>query len=184
MSNRWLGVLLILGTLFVMVSGFRVTEGLGDTFTMLAYLLWGIGGVAGIIGLIRTNALGANVTARALGFIPLLGFATFVVSESMRLANLMTADDSLFLVLATIGWISMLVGMLVVGIITIAAKAWRGWRRYVPLATILLALVGMALGQVVGTDIGGAISSAGFLLLGYVIATAEPAAFVPRSATA
>jgi hypothetical protein len=85
-----------------------------------------------------------------------------------------TPTDSLYVVLATIGWLAMLAGMVLVGIITIAAKTWRGWRRFVPLLTIIIALVSMGIGQIIGTGLGAAISFSGFLLLGYVIATTEP----------
>jgi len=70
----------------------------------------------------------------------------------------------------------------VVGILTIAAKTWRGWRRFVPLLASVMFPIGLTIGNAIG--IGGVISGAFWVLLGYVIATAEPAPTVQPSVTA
>ncbi len=70
----------------------------------------------------------------------------------------------------------MLAGMLVVGILTIAAKSWRGARRFVPLLTVLMLPVGFGIGALSGNEtIGGVLFFASWVLLGFVVATAEPA---------
>ncbi|MDQ4078354.1 MAG: hypothetical protein M3220_19170 [Chloroflexota bacterium] len=183
MNTRLLGTVFIIATLVVIADGLR-SGGELDRLSALAYSIWGIGGVCAIVGLIKLNALGSNTVARALGLLPLIGFAAFTVGDGLRLAGFITAEDSLFFVLAGLAWISMLAGMLLVGILTIAAKTWRGWRRFVPLLTIVLAFAGMGLGSFVGEDIGAAIGYSAFLLLGYVIATAEQPAALPQSAVA
>jgi hypothetical protein len=176
MSTRLLGVAMVIGLLAA--SADTITDGpaLGGTSTELAYMIFGIGGMCGIAGLIKLKALGQNTVARALGFVPLIGFAAFVLGSALTLGGLILAEDTLYNILASIGWIMMLVGMLIVGIMTIAAKNWQGWRRFVPLLAIVLAPVGLGIGALTGSqNLGGALAFSGFLLLGIVIATFEPA---------
>ena len=70
---------------------------------------------AGVSGLIRLNALGNNAIARTIGFLPLLGFAAFILGEGLRLVGFISLDDALYNTLAGIAWIAVLAGMLVVG---------------------------------------------------------------------
>jgi hypothetical protein len=180
MNTRLLGSLCILGSFAVLADGFRDTglsssgAQFGDSFTALAYAIWGIGGICGIVGLIRLDALGARATARAMGFLPMIGFAAFVLGDGLRAAGLLTTE-TLYSTLAGIGWIMMLAGMLIVGILTIAAKSWHGWRRFVPLLTIVMMPIGFGIGALIGSAaIGGTLFYASWILLGAVIATAEP----------
>ena len=178
MNNRFLGIAMIIGVLPIVADS--LTNGptaLGDTSTELTYMLFGIGGMCGVAGLIKLNALGTNTVARALGFVPLIGFAAFVLGSALTLGGLISPGDTLYTVLASIGWIMMLVGMLIVGIMTIAAKNWQGWRRFAPLLAIVLAPVGLGIGALASSqnlDLGGALAFSGFLLLGIVIATFKP----------
>lgn len=61
-------------------------------------------------------------------------------------------------------------------------RSWAGWRRFAPLLAIVLAPVGVVMGQIVGSvDVSPAIGYTGFLLLGYVIVTGESAPTLSRS---
>ena len=180
MNTRLLGTICILGALAVLADGFRPTgmgateAQFGDRFTALAYAIFGLGGICGIAGLIQLNALGPKTTARAMGFLPMIGFAAFVLGDGLRAAGLLTADTPVLGVFAAIGWIAMLAGMLVVGILTIAAKSWHGWRRFVPLLTIVMLPVGFGIAALSGSGtIGGVLFFASWVLLGGVVATAE-----------
>lgn len=183
MSTRWLGTIFVVCTLILMLSGFRTTAlGLNDNISELTQLIWGIGGVCCIIGLIKLNALGPNAVARALGFLPLFGFAAFILDGILMVAGFVTPGTPAAFTLAGIGWIPMLAGMLLIGILTIAAKQWHGWRRFVPLLTLALFPVGYGIGGLVGNAyIGTVLGNAPWLLLGYVIATAEPARLNPNA---
>jgi len=167
---------MIIGVLLIFTDAVTNGPALGDTATEITYMLFGIGGMCGITGLIKLNALGTNTVARALGFVPLIGFAAFALGSALTLGGLVASGDTLYTVLASIGWIMMLVGMLIVGIMTIAAKNWQGWRRFIPLLAIVLAPVGLGIGSLVGSqNLGGALAFSGFLLLGIVVATFKPA---------
>lgn len=182
MNTRFLGTICSIGALAVLIDGFRPTTigssaaPFGDTFTALAYALYGIGGICGIAGLIKLNALGTTATARAMGFLPMIGFAAFVLGDGLRAAGLLTPDAPLYGTVAGIAWLTMLAGMLVVGILTVAAKAWYGWRRFVPLVTVVMLPIGFGIGALTSMSaLGGALFFAGWVLLGVVVATAEPA---------
>ena len=76
MNTRLLGTLCIVGSFAVLVDGFRLTvlglENL-DRVSSLAYMLWSIGGICAIVGLIKLNALGSNTVMRALAFLAHVG---------------------------------------------------------------------------------------------------------------
>jgi len=178
MNTRFLGLIFVFGTLCIFLNGLRIwgtSSPYPDTLSSVAYLLWGIGGVCGIYGLIRLNALGSNAIARAFGFLPMIGFASMVVGDGLRLLGFIKVDEPLYNMFAAIGWIGTLVGMLVVGILTIAARNWHGWRRFVPLFAVVMVPIAFGVGQALGSqDLGALLFYSGWLLLGLVIATAEP----------
>jgi hypothetical protein len=180
MNTRWLGIMLVISSLIVMLNNFRTAaigiEPYTDTLGNVAYLLWGIGGVCGVIGLIRQNALGTNAIARAAGLLPLLGFVAFILSSGLEVGGFIRLDDSLYMTLSGVAWISMLAGMLIVGILSIAARTWRGWRRFIPLLAVVMFPVALGIAQTVGSlYVGAFFGYAPWMLLGYVIATAETA---------
>ena len=81
------------------------------------------------------------------------------------------------------GWVVQMAGMLLVGILTIAARRWRGWRRFVPLLTIVLVPISFALGQAIDDlSWAAAIIYLAWILLGYAVATAAPAPSAERAA--
>jgi len=189
MKTRWLGTILAISSLIVMLNNFRTaaigTEPYSDTLGNVVYLLWGIGGVCGVIGLIRQNALGTNAIARAVGLLPLLGFVAFILSSGLEVSGFLRLDDPLIMTLSGVAWAVMLAGMLVVGILTIAARTWNGWRRFIPLVAVVMFPVALGIAQTVGSlYVGAFFGYAPWVLLGYVIATAETAPALRQSVMA
>lgn len=186
MNTRWLGIMLAISSLVVMLNNFRTAtlgvEPYTDTLGNVVYLLWGIGGVCGVIGLIRQNALGTNAIARAAGLLPILGFAAFILSSGLEVVGLIRLEDSLYMTLGGVAWIAMLAGMLVTGILTVAGKTWRGWRRFTPLVAVVMFPVALGIAQTVGSlFVGAFFGYAPWILLGYVIATADTAPAVRQT---
>ena len=189
MNTRWLGIIFIVGTVAVILDGMRTwaagLEPQTGSISELAYLIWGISGIGAIMGLNRLNAFGSGSVARALGFLPLFGFVAMALLSGLALVGFINEADSLYGVLAAIAWLALLAGFVLVGILTIAARTWTGWRRFAPLLTVIIPLVVIGIGEAPGIpDLFLGLSYAGFLLLGYAIATAEPASVLPQSATA
>lgn len=173
----------MIGVAAVIVDGVKGTI-IGTPFTSFAYLLFGIGGICGVVALIQLNAVGINSIARALALIPLVGFASFVLGSLISFTNLAIIESDFLSLLNGIAWIGMLSGMLVVAILTIAAQQWRRWRRFAPLTSVLMMPVGFGIGGVVGNvGIGGVLAFVGFGLLGLVMATGERQTVSAKSTT-
>ena len=94
---------MIIGVLVVFADTLTKDSTLGEASTELAYMLFGIGGMCGIAGLIKLNALGMNTVARALGFVPLIGFAAFVLGSALTIGGLITLGDTVYNILASFG---------------------------------------------------------------------------------
>lgn len=184
MNARLLGIMLMVGSVAVALNSFRSDYSF-DLVSSIAMLLWCIGGICGLIGLLRLNALGQNPVARTAAFLPIFGFATIVVSDTLRIAGIIPLGTPVNNALAAIGWVAILAGMLVVSILTVAARTWTGWRRFVPLLTVILIPLAFGLGSLTGeTRMSGALAYVGYILLGYVIATADPVPHLQTAVTA
>jgi hypothetical protein len=174
MNTRFLGTICIVGSVVAALDALRASA-MGitfDTISLITGTLWCIGGIAALIGLIRLNAVGSKTIARALVLLPMIGFVLLMLGNLVQLAGAVTMDNN---PLANFGWLVQLAGMLVVGILVIAAKTWRGWRRFVPLLTLVLVPVSFGIGASIDSlALGAAIIYASWVLLGYVVATAEP----------
>ncbi len=185
MSTRLLGVVCMAasalaadGVLFFQFSfGMPPTNALGYVIV----LLWPLGAMAGLTGLIQSNGVGSNPMVRAVAFLPVIGFGLSLVAA---LADATGIGPPLN-ILTPIGFLVFIIGMVLVGILTIAAKTWPGWRRYLPLFIIIVTVVGRATFFVDPDNVLGQVTIMGlWLLLGYVVATAEEPAVPERRALA
>jgi hypothetical protein len=174
MNTRFLGLVTIASSAILILDSFRHVllgrEEVFDTVGLLTSSLWCIGGIAALVGMVQLNALGKNTVVRALAFVPILGFGLLVVANIIQLAGMVTTENNS---LAGVGWLVQMAGMVVVGILTIAAGIWRGWRRFVPLATIVSAPITFAISDAIGNFIPVVGVYVLWLLLGYVVATGE-----------
>ena len=128
-----------------------------------------------MLGLMRLNVLGSNTFARDTGFVPLFGFAAFIVGEGLRLLGFVNVENALYNLLSGLAWIAVLAGMLVVGILTIAAKTWRGWRRFVPIMATVMLPVSIGIGSAMDNSyVSSVLGWTPWILLGFLIAIAEP----------
>ena len=183
MTTRFLGIVCIVGSVIAMLDAFRLSA-LGknyDDITPITLSLWCIGGIAALVGMIQLNTVGSNTVVRALSFLPIIGFVLLILGSVLQLAGAITAENNIF----SIGWLVLYSGMLLVGILTIAAKVWRGWRRFVPLLTVVLMPVGFSIGYALGSlSLGVALIYAGWAFVGYVVATTQPAPTLAQNALA
>jgi hypothetical protein len=185
MSTRLLGTLCIIGSVIVLLDALRQsasgTNGF-DTIALLANSAWAIGGIAVLVGMIQLNAVGPNTVVRALAFVPIIGFVLLILANIIQLAGMVTTENN---TLAGIGWLAQMAGMVLVGILTIAAKTWSGWQRFIPLLTVVIAPVSFGIGSAIGNlTLGTVIVWVFWMLLGYIVATAEPARAWSQSAAA
>jgi hypothetical protein len=173
MNTRTLGVVCMLGSAVVTLDAIRmalISQGLNQDFStinLITGILWGVGAIAGLIGMIRLNVLGSNPVVRALGFLPIIGFGILILANILQLAGVYTTQTN---TPAGIGWMAELSGMVVVGILAIAAKTWRGWQRFLPLLLVVTAPLAYALGTLIQNfNLAIAPYYALWILFGYLV---------------
>ena len=190
MNTRLLGILCIAGNLIaVVVAWVQLASGAdsqpgNDIFG----LLWVIGVLAGLVGLIQGNAVGSNPVVRAVAFLPIIAVVIVIgIGIAVQFGAATATYES---ILGTFGYFGWLAGMVLVSILTIAAKTWLGWRRFAPLFVLVMAFfvqtgINTAGGMTpISLALGYTVGLASWALLGYVVATAEPAPTRAMSATA
>lgn len=181
MSTRLLGILCIAGSVIAIVGTLffqvRFDAPPTNTISFITAFLWPIGVIAGLVGLIQSNGVGSNPAVRAVAFLPIIALGLNTVAGVAELTGVGSPDSVLFIV----GFFGLWVGMVLVGILTIAAKMWPGWRRFIPLFVILVMILNGATGF--DNSLGQAISSGVWVLLGYAVATAEPAPALAQNTT-
>jgi hypothetical protein len=175
-NNRLLGTVCMLGGAVAVMDSLRWwVLGLSDsdTLTGIVFIVWAIGSIAGLLGLIALNVVGASPVTRALAMLPVLGFALLAATSVLQLAGLIGADNPIF----GVGWLLIYGGMVLVAILTLAAKTWRDWRRFAPLLTVVAAPIGFGLGALVGNlGLGVGLIYLFWVLLGHAVRTAQPTA--------
>jgi hypothetical protein len=173
-NNRLLGTVCMLGGAVAVMDSLRWwVLGLSDsdTLTGIVFIVWAIGSIAGLLGLIALNVVGASPVTRALAMLPVLGFALLAATSVLQLAGLIGADNPIF----GVGWLLIYGGMVLVAILTLAAKTWRDWRRFAPLLTVVAAPIGFGLGALVGNlGLGVGLIYLFWVLLGHAVRTAQP----------
>lgn len=182
MNTRLLGTLCMLGGAVAVMDSIRWgVLGLSgpDTLTGIGFIVWAIGSIAGLLGLIALNVVGASPVTRALALMPVLGFALLAATSLLQLAGFIGADHPIFGVV----WLLIYGGMILVAILTLAAKTWRDWRRFTPLLTVVAMPIGYGLGALVGNlGAGVGLIYLFWVLLGYAVRTAQAAPVLRQSA--
>ena len=182
MNTRLLGRLCIIGSLIAVADGIRLVltghqdvPGFRhlDTIQFLTQIVWSVGGLCAVLGLITLKATGTNPVFRFMSYLPAVGYIAMIVGLLLGLAGLPTANNPIGLV----GQILAQGGMLVLAILVLAAKRWSGWRKFAPLLTILTIPLGAVLVAITGLD-GWfiIINAAATALLGYAVLSSSPVA--------
>ena len=184
MNTRILGIFCIAASVIAIVGslGFQVNfenpnENPNIAIAWATGLPWDISVVAVLVDLILGNGVGSNPLVRAVASLPIIGLGFNIVVEFVELTGVGSPDN----VLQTIGILGFVAGLVLVSILTIAAKTWRGWRRFVPLLVTLMLFAGQLIAN---RYVGQAVVIAPWVLLGYVVATASPEPEPAQSATA
>jgi hypothetical protein len=95
----------------------------------------------------------------------------------LTIIGVLQSGDPVYNFLAGVAWIMMLAGMLIVAILTIVAGQWTGWRRFAPLAAVLMIPLGAGIGSLLAnTDAMSWLTFLGFLAPGLAIVTYPAAA--------
>lgn len=176
MTTRLLGILCIAGSLIAVIGALLFHLRYDSAATEMGVVvgsLMSLGIIAGLIGLIQLNAVGSNPVVRAVAFLPIIGLVLTTVGAVAK-ASGVSRSDSILSILGFVGFFGFLAGLVLVSILTIGAKTWPGWRRFVPLFITVMFFIGLGF-RVDNIYLSHAVSVAPMALLGYVVATAERA---------
>lgn len=185
MNTRLLGALCIVGSLVGVADGIRQVaigtthEGTFrnvDTLNYLQMVFWLGGTTCAFLGLIALRATGTNPIFRLLAWLPVAAGMLQVVGAVLGLAGLSAQQNWPLLV----GQLLAMAGTLVVAILVLAARVWRGWRAFTPLLTIITIPLGAAASAVAGGLDGWwiIINAAASVVLGYAVMSSVPVAEV------
>lgn len=185
MNTRLLGIVCI-----ACIAGGIIASLLGFAFgvwenNIIADGLLVIGALSGLVGMIQANAVGSNPVIRAVAFLPILAMVALIVTSIARLFDPTVPHYASI-------YFGLMAGMILVSILTIAAKTWPGWRRFVPLFILVMFFVINVIVAGDSSPFPGDIRPylslvtmvAPWALLGYAVATAETAPERAQSATA
>jgi hypothetical protein len=192
MNARLLGILCIVGSLAAFADGLRMVA-IGTTHEgtfrdpdalnyLLSMVIWYIGLLCGMLGIIALRATGANIIFRLLSWLPVVGSAVAGVGGLFGLAGVPVSEN----VPLQVGGDLYMVGLLVVSILVLAARVWRGWRAFVPLLNVIAIPLGGLVYELLGGLDGGwyITNAAAAALLGYAIMSSVPTAEVRRDIAA
>jgi hypothetical protein len=183
MNTRLLGTLCIIGSAFQVVDGVRwaaLKLTANDPLSLFMGIALDFGALCGLSALLALKATGTNRIFQVLTYLPILGLLGDMINNIAQLAKL-SGPDTIFSMTSAL---LILAGCLVVGILTIAAKQWTGWRKFTPLLTCLMFPIALLVRS--ATQTTGLISifmGAAWMLLGYAVLSSTMEAVKPRTLT-
>lgn len=185
MNTRRLGLFCMLGGIAYIISAVyssitRTGEAVDLPNTLLG-LVWALGAICGWLAIIQLRGTGENIIVRFLSFLPIIGLSLTLIST---VYGLITAGTITFTTLFAIGSMLEVVGAVLVGIFSVAARRLSGWHRFTPFFVVLGVVVG---GLVSGVSNGVILGIPLFIgiaytLLGYAIRSEERAFMGAQSA--
>ena len=183
MNTRMLGSAGIAGglCLFIVelrhiVTGVPVGAETIDRFDALLYALWSIGMICTLWAIYKLDVMGNHAVLRLAPIIPMLGFAVGVLFSLLQAVGVVAGTNPAF----GLFWILVMVGLLLTGIVVLVARRWTGWRKFAPLACILVIPVMIGLSSVVGT-ISNLMFSLAQMVLGVAVFTSTDVPIEQRS---
>ena len=181
MNTRLFGILCMVGSALA-VLGFIIEAPKGlDGVTPSDYLglvgvmmmAWMIGVALAVVAMISLNVVGKGTIGRFLSFVPVIAVGLLFIGDTYHYLSAVDINTN-ETPLITIGWLLYMVGTLLLSIVTIAAKTWTGWRRFIPLACFLAIMITPMLGDLVGSIWNVAwIPHVPWILVGYAVLTTE-----------
>jgi hypothetical protein len=174
MNTRSLGIFATIGGLALLVievrhliTGVELSGATIDRMDSLLYAAWAFGLAGASWAMYSLCATGNKTWMRLVAFVPLLGSVALLIGSVLEVLGLVTPKTDL---VAGLGWIMILLGMLLAGIFALIARTWAGWRKVMPIVCFLSTIVGLALSSVVGNGITVLVALS-YLLLGVAVFT-------------
>lgn len=168
-QHRLLGGLAMGGALCYGVLAFiLVTQGFEyPPIVELLTVLWALGCICGLLGMAALGATGNNFLGRIALGIAILFYAIAAVDALLIALNVYPGIESPFFAISRLGT---LVAMLLVGIATLLARRWTGWRKFAPFSVPLAMPIAVLGGVVTGIQLPIPIFIAlAWLIIGYAL---------------
>ncbi len=128
--------------------------------------VWALGCLCGLVGIGVIGAAGRGIFGRLALAVAALAYAVAALDALLILAGAYGAEGSPLFVVGRLGT---LVGMVLVGIATVAARRWPGWRRFAPFALPLALPVAIAFSASTGIAAIVPFIGLAWVLIGYAI---------------
>ena len=184
MNPRLLGTLCIIGGAAYLLNGLRYAIIGGfvqqDLLGVVLSGIWALGGICGVLGMIKLRVTGTNRVIRILSYLPIAGFLLILAGNLLWVMNPAVGFNPP----GVLGFFALLIGLLMNGFFTLRANVWSGWKKAVPFLPAIMPFVGMALGSLIGVQ--GAVNlslvALSWMLLGYTVTISPERALVPASA--
>jgi hypothetical protein len=173
---RLLGSLAMAGALCYVVVAFVLIMQEGSAYppaVELLGMLWALGCICGLFGIVVLGAAGKNFLGRIAVGLAMLFYAIAAVDALLIALEVYPGMESPVFAISRLGT---LVAMLLVGIATLLARRWAGWRKFAPFAIPLAMPMAMLVGTVTGAQLPIPLFIAlAWFLIGYAVwSTPEP----------
>jgi len=180
LNARVLGTLCIIGGAAYLINGLRFFLAgvpLLDLLGVILSIIWAMGGICGVLGMLAARVTGTDRRVRALSYMPVAAFLSLLAGNVQQVLNPAFQFSPFIL----FGFLGLVAGMLVIGVLTVRASVWKGWTKVVPFLPAVMPFIGMAIGAAIGiAGVNVSLVALSWMLLGYSVVT-SPA---PVNATA
>lgn len=176
-TNRLLGTLGMSAAPMMLVEMliFGLTQHGSNRVIGVLCVIYIAGWVCSAIGLRRTRATGDAALSKGVFVLQLAGLFLALLWALQQIIYPSIDMNSMFFRVTDAAWPLSHLFMLVVGVLTLREGVWEGWRRFAPLLVGLALPVGIGAALIGGKSAMGiafaALTTAGFLALGYAVRT-------------
>jgi hypothetical protein len=153
------------------------TEPPNNQIVGLLEIIYLSGWASSAIGLRQLRAAGDHLISKVVFIIQLTGLLLAAFFSVEGIINPNPDPDSLLFKITDTAWPASHLLMLILGVLVLKAKVWRGWRKMTPILCGLALPAYFAIRPVVNREVGGIIfgvsTAVAFMLLGYAVRAAR-----------
>ena len=167
-QHRPLGAAAAAGGIIYLLLGVVLARAGEDTPRAIELFaaIWALGCLCGLVGIGLLGAAGRGVVGRLALAVAALAYAVAALDALLIAVGTYRGPDSPLFAVSRLGT---LVGMVLVGIATVAARRWPGWRRFAPFALPLALPVAIAFSASTGIAAIVPFIGLAWALIGYAI---------------
>lgn len=167
-QHRMMGLLAIGGSVLYIASAFILLASDNDSHTVAGVMsvFWALGAIAGLVGIGMIGATGRGLLGRIALAIAVLAYAIAALDGILYSAGVYEPEDSVLFAISRLG---SLIGMLLLGFATVAARVWPGWRRLSPFAVPMALPVALVAAAIFDSGVMPLFIGLAWLIIGYAV---------------